>query len=408
MEIIRCLRCPCKCLQPAFIKEIELDELRYKIHRQNRRRAALQRLQERQEEMRQEREREEERIREKAFLHQQFRRLYRAERASQSTDDGETTYYGSRASIRRYLDTPSASEFLNSQSSPEGALGSPSPCKETTCLQRQDFGERDSIIAEKEFITAVQQGRDIRASSRLKNISSLPCVQEELTDDSSKPERPHSLLSQLSVSRAKLAQNMGDCDCLPEKGPGQRFSLMSYGDWLKDGQNKSSYVQTAARAAYVRKSRSEPRLPQASGRQRYRRREDKSQASQAQRQHSNEDKNIPTTHDSRTSILRRKKDDRDERPSFRKNDKGRPEKRLENSAHSQDDSRQPRPNSSTRSRISNVNQTTIEATRHKRNRRLKPRPTKRRQRSTQPSTSSTQASGPSFTEGTVYVDRHEL
>lgn len=101
---------------------MELEELRYKLHRQKRRRVALQRLQEREEETRREREREEQRILEKALHHQHFRRIYRIDRASQSTDDGETTSLGSRASILRNSEvTGAVAGGLGSQSSLEGA-----------------------------------------------------------------------------------------------------------------------------------------------------------------------------------------------------------------------------------------------------------------------------------------------
>lgn len=99
-----------------------MEELRYKLHRQKRRRVALQRLQEREEETRREREREEQRILEKALHHQHFRRIYRIDRVSQSTDDGETTSLGSRASILRNSEMIGAvGGVLGSQSSLEGA-----------------------------------------------------------------------------------------------------------------------------------------------------------------------------------------------------------------------------------------------------------------------------------------------
>lgn len=70
--------------------------------------------------------------------------------------------------------------------------------------------------------------------------------------------RPHSLLapSPDSITHSVM------------KGGGQRFSLMSYTDWLRDGGLKSSVPTPIHTLTSLRRARSEPKLPQASSKSR--------------------------------------------------------------------------------------------------------------------------------------------
>ena len=240
------------------MKDVEEEELKRRLHRHRRRRSALQRLEERREEARREEERESQRVREKVLLHQQFRHLYRAERlTSQSTDDASVTF-SSRSSIppSHYA---SSDPHLLQDSSPEGSTV-------VQFLQQTDDHNTDEPLVGDAFNT--QQEREARLALPHKFISCLPRVEEEATDEEENeeldaafpppppPVRPHSLVT----------ATPGHLNYYDLKAEGQRFSLMSYSDWLRDG-TKDVLIPTthALTTVPLRRARSEPKLPQGGG-----------------------------------------------------------------------------------------------------------------------------------------------
>ncbi|XP_050707637.1 X-linked retinitis pigmentosa GTPase regulator-interacting protein 1-like, partial [Eriocheir sinensis] len=280
MEVLRCcLRCPCKWLAPPCVKDAEQEELRYKLHRHRRRRAALRRLEERREEAQREEERERERVREKVLLHQQFRHLYRSERltsTSHSTLDASVSP-SSRGSLHPTQDILSifSDPHILLDSSPEG-------CQGAAALQepeKKEGEEREEGCGSEAGCdgSCFQQEPEGRYGAS-KWVSCLPRVEEEATDEAEHEQekeekeeedetvdsyflpypRPHSLLTPTPDSITHSAT----------KGGGQRFSLMSYTDWLRDGGLKSSVPTPIHTLTSLRRARSEPKLPQASSKNR--------------------------------------------------------------------------------------------------------------------------------------------
>lgn len=280
MEVLRCcLRCPCKWLTPSCVKEAEQDELRYRLRRHKRRRAALQRLEERREEERREEERERERVREKVLLHQQFRHLYRSERltsTSHSTLDASVSP-SSRGSFHPAQDILSifSDPHILQESSPEGCQGA--VVMQEPERKEGEMEERCGSEAACDGSCGQQEPEGRYGTSKW--VSCLPRVEEEATDEAENEQeqergdeeevevmdsyflpypRPHSL----------LAPSPDSIVCSSVKGGGQRFSLMSYTDWLRDGGMKSSVPTPIHTLTSLRRARSEPKLPQAGSKSR--------------------------------------------------------------------------------------------------------------------------------------------
>ncbi|XP_068224966.1 E3 ubiquitin-protein ligase Topors-like [Palaemon carinicauda] len=328
MDLLCCFRCPCKCLRPACVEHWEMEELRYKLHRQGRRRVALLRLQERKEEMRREKEREERRVQEKRRLHEQFGQRYGIDRASLSTDDGDSTpcgpFYKSiaqkRPSIAREFYAPRISESSVDDAhcsskvtySPVDSLA----VSEVTTRERK-LSESPSQSKVSDSAISLHSQEMLEAPSCSKASSSSPnqCTEDltpgdsvksscfhilpDLTKDAreksdykdrlkelpEKPVRPKSLLGQVMVNQMTNGRRKSTTYELDERAPGQRYSMMSYRDWLKEGQTKVDYLMPPMQSvASLSRSRSEPRLPQANARQKLTVSSDRSKTRKAQKQ----------------------------------------------------------------------------------------------------------------------------
>lgn len=262
--------CPCKWMKPACVKEAEQEELRRKLYRHRRRRSTQRRQEERRrQEAQREEEREKERSREKVLLHQQFRHLYRSDRltsTSRSTLDASIST-GSRSSFHPSQDILSI--FSDTQT-PQDV--SPERCQGAASVQDPEEGEAGCRSVFRCDESCSQQEIDGRYGAS-KWVSCLPRVEEEGTDEAEHeaedkeeetgdsyfppPPRPLSLLAP-NPDRLTHLQGLRD--------GGQRFSMMSYTDWLRDGVLKSSVPSHIHSLTSLRRARSEPKLPQASSR----------------------------------------------------------------------------------------------------------------------------------------------
>ncbi|KAK7065475.1 hypothetical protein SK128_018840 [Halocaridina rubra] len=134
--------------------------------------------------------------------------------------------------------------------------------------------------------------------------------------------RPKSLITQFKAQHIARRSEIGSAEQLDERTPGQRYSLLSYRDWLKEGQSKNEYVWTSFRpVAGLIRSKSEPRLPQANAVQQFRAKVDKIQVKKAQRQPPFEGKGSFTKSEPRSRSASRKRDSQEHRSASRKRDK---------------------------------------------------------------------------------------
>ncbi|XP_066978914.1 serine/arginine-rich splicing factor 4-like [Macrobrachium rosenbergii] len=365
MDLLCCLRCPCKCLRPACVEQWELEELRYKIHRQSRRRVALLRLQERQEEMKREKEREERRVQEKRRLHQQFGQRYGIDRTSFSTDDGDSTPCGHsfkahlqrRPNLAREFQGPRVSESSVDEAPASGKVTySPVDSLGVSELGTRERKLSDTFSQSKVSDSAIslhsQEVLEAPSCSKASSSSPNPCFEEltpgdsvknpslrilpdltrdvkercdskdKLIEPSEKPVRPKSLLGQVMVHQMTNGRRKSSGIELDERAPGQRHSLMSYRDWLKEGQSKSDYLQHPMRPlSSLSRSRSEPRLPQANARQKLTGNNERAQAKKAQKQ-------AMTRYETRSRSAGRARDHHEKRSSSKKREKWKVERKC--------------------------------------------------------------------------------
>ncbi|XP_069187616.1 serine/arginine repetitive matrix protein 5-like [Procambarus clarkii] len=407
MEILRFFKCPCKSLQPSCIREMELEELRYKIHRQNRKRVAMQRQHERRQE-----ETQMDKRKEKILLHQRPQRSYGLDWTSHSGysrpdshsgysrpdshsgDNGETSsslesqaknirsrgtpntlnfVIESRRNMAKITEQNAEREIQNSQSSLDGVVTTPS-CDKHICIHSHNFKQNYSLLDDQQCHdncnahTGTLQYKDACISTRSNGIFDLSSVKEEQEDSlknqerphsfssqlsvsepksqrphsfssqlsvsGPKPQRPHSLISQSSASRANLNLKQAALDIFHPKGSRQRFSLVSYGDYLRDEGRRALITPN-----FIRRSRSEPRLPQANAKTKHPLRDHKHLANRTPQEHLSDGKSSSRRHDSSGRVSTRHKDEKEHRTSRRKYEKRRLEKHENSSFSSSRDER---------------------------------------------------------------------
>ncbi|MPC80976.1 hypothetical protein E2C01_075576 [Portunus trituberculatus] len=259
MEVVRMLCCPCRWLLPSCVRDSEKHELRRRLYRHRRRRTALQRLEERREEARREEERERQRVRERALLHQQFCHLYRSERLTSNSADDTSVTCSSRSSLPPNSQCASNDTHLQ-DSSPEAGPA-------VLLLQQAEcHGAEESETGD---TAGCQQEREARLPPPPRWVSCLPRVEEEATDEG-EGEEPSGTVRPAPAPRplSLLATTPDSTKYLHLKAAGQRFSLMSYSDWLREGTKGTSPTSLtySLAAGVLRRVRSEPRLPQAGSR----------------------------------------------------------------------------------------------------------------------------------------------